>query len=432
MRPSSGRNLKGDPTIWAIPGFFATMALEQAWYRKRPARAQEAGAYESRDTRSSLTMGNLSILAPLLLPRLLKPLTPGRGRHGKVLLGLIAGSALATTLADKYLAKDQSQGVLAISQDEMSDGEAVQGKISAVVTSPDRHDASAELLRRIAAPIAVGASGIAAASLLASKTNAEVMYAKRLLPDLGKGPAAFGLAMLGWDFLYYWSHRIQHEYRYLWAVHVVHHSSEHYNLSTALRQPVSESLVPVMPYGILGLLGLRPSLILKARGLNLIWQYWIHTEAVESLGLGEEFLSTPSAHRVHHGSNKKYLDLNHGGILIIWDRIFGTFQREEERPTYGLTKNIKTFNPLRVISHEFQAIFKDVSQASSWRERLGYVAGPPGWKPASKGLTLVAASAASIVDGGGMAERTNALVLKTRVVKATVGSNPTLSAEELS
>ena len=263
--------------------------------------------------------------------------------------------------------------------------------------------------------MAVGAGAIAAASTLTTLTNSEAMFQRRLLPDLGRGALPFSIALVGWDFLYYWSHRFQHEHRYLWAVHVVHHSSEHYNLSTALRQPVAEGFAPMVPYGVISLLGVRPEYILKARGVNLIYQYWVHTEAVESIGIGEEFLSTPSAHRVHHGSNRKYLDLNHGGILIIWDRIFGTFQREEERPTYGLTKNINTFSPWKVATHEFRAIFRDVSRATSWRERLGYVVGPPGWRPTIPTTAEVVPAPAGSVGDGGMAERTNAPVLKTGV-----------------
>ncbi len=125
----------------------------------------------------------------------------------------------------------------------------------------------------------------------------------------------------------------------------MHHSSEHYNLSTALRQPVADAFGTFVPYGILAWLGIRPSLIEQARGINLIYQFWIHTEVIQSLGPLESVLNTPSHHRVHHGANRQYLDRNHGSILIIWDRLFGTFEREDEPVRYGLTKNIDTFNP---------------------------------------------------------------------------------------
>lgn len=154
--------------------------------------------------------------------------------------------------------------------------------------------------------------------------------------------------MLGWDFIYCWSHRFMHASRYRWAIHVVHHSSEHYNLSTALRQPVADALGTFLPYSLLALIGIHPTLIAQARGINLLYQYWIHTDTIGRLGPLEEVLNTPSHHRVHHGSNPQYLDRNHGSILIIWDRLFGTFEREDEPVVYGLTKKIDTFNPLRV------------------------------------------------------------------------------------
>ncbi len=136
-----------------------------------------------------------------------------------------------------------------------------------------------------------------------------------------------------------------HESRHLWAIHVVHHSSERYNLSTALRQPVADTLGTSVPYGLLCLAGISPELVATARGVNLLYQFWIHTETIGRLGPTEAVLNTPSHHRVHHGSNRQYLDRNHGSILIVWDRLFGTFEPEDEPVVYGLTKDIKTFNP---------------------------------------------------------------------------------------
>jgi sterol desaturase/sphingolipid hydroxylase (fatty acid hydroxylase superfamily) len=175
-----------------------------------------------------------------------------------------------------------------------------------------------------------------------------------------------------------------HESRYMWAIHVVHHSSERYNLSTALRQPVGENFGVFVPYGLLGAFGVRPALIEVARGVNLLYQYWIHTEAIGRLGPAEAVLNTPSHHRVHHGSNHRYLDRNHGSILIVWDRLFGTFEEEDadDPPVYGLTTNIRTFNPLRVATAEHVALFRDVARSGSWRERLGRVLRGPGWSPA--------------------------------------------------
>jgi sterol desaturase/sphingolipid hydroxylase (fatty acid hydroxylase superfamily) len=170
-----------------------------------------------------------------------------------------------------------------------------------------------------------------------------------------------------------------HESRYMWAHHVVHHSSERYNLSTALRQPVTDSVATFAPYGLLCLAGIRPTTIETARGVNLLYQFWIHTDAVRKVGPLEEVLNTPSHHRVHHGSNQQYIDRNHGSILIVWDRLFGTFQREDELVVYGLTTNINTFNPARIATHEHADILRDVARARTWRDRLGYVLRGPGW-----------------------------------------------------
>jgi len=181
------------------------------------------------------------------------------------------------------------------------------------------------------------------------------------------------------DFVYYLYHRTHHEIRVLWASHVVHHSSERYNLSTALRQPVAEGVTLTVPFGVLGLLGVRPALIEHARGINLIYQFWIHTETIRRLGRLEKVLNTPSHHRVHHGSNRQYLDRNHGSILILWDRLFGTFEEEDERVVYGLTRNIDTYNPLRIASHEWRDIARDVADADTWSDRFSFLLRGPGW-----------------------------------------------------
>ena len=182
-----------------------------------------------------------------------------------------------------------------------------------------------------------------------------------------------------------------HEARGMWAIHVVHHSSERYNLSTALRQPVAEVLGVWVPYGLLARAGIRPGLIQQARGINLLYQYWIHTDAIRSIGPGEEVLNTPSHHRVHHGSNSEYIDRNHGSILILWDRLFGTFQREDAEVVYGLTKNLDSYSPLRIATHELLDIVRDVAGSTSWRERLSYIVRGPGWAYARHKEQLAAA-----------------------------------------
>lgn len=189
------------------------------------------------------------------------------------------------------------------------------------------------------------------------------------------------------DFCYYWYHRCAHEVRILWAAHVNHHSSTHYNLSTALRQSWSAFLLGWIFWVPLLLLGFHPVMIFAAQAWSLLYQFWIHTEAIDRMGPLEWVFNTPSHHRVHHGSNPKYLDRNHAGILIIWDRLFGTFQAEEERPTYGLTKNIRSHNPVVIALHEYAAIARDLWTAKSWRGRLGVLLCPPGWREDRTGKT---------------------------------------------
>ncbi|MFG2069926.1 sterol desaturase family protein [Micromonospora tulbaghiae] len=184
------------------------------------------------------------------------------------------------------------------------------------------------------------------------------------------------------DLAYYWFHRSHHEVRVLWASHVVHHSSVYYNFSTALRQ--SWTPMTSLPFWLaLALLGIPPWMIFLQQSVSLLYQFFLHTERIKVLPRPIEWIfNTPSHHRVHHGSNTEYLDRNYGGILIIWDRLFGTFEPERAPARYGLTKNIGTYNPLRVATHEFAAIWSDVRRAESWRHRLGYLFGRPGWQPA--------------------------------------------------
>jgi sterol desaturase/sphingolipid hydroxylase (fatty acid hydroxylase superfamily) len=183
------------------------------------------------------------------------------------------------------------------------------------------------------------------------------------------------------DLAYYWFHRVSHESRLFWASHVVHHSSEHYNLSTALRQ----TWVPMtsLPFWLpLPLLGFEPWMVLLAQSWSLIYQFGLHTERVRRLpGWIERVLNTPSHHRVHHGSNDAYLDRNYGGILIVWDRLFGTYTPEGERVRYGLTTNLETYNPVRVAFHEYEALWRDVRAAPDWRTRAGLLYHGPGWDP---------------------------------------------------
>ncbi|MFF7895571.1 sterol desaturase family protein [Streptomyces sp. NPDC007907] len=189
------------------------------------------------------------------------------------------------------------------------------------------------------------------------------------------------LMLLGQDFFYYWSHRGHHVIRILWACHVVHHSSRKFNLTTALRQPWTS--LTVWPFYVpLIVAGVHPAALAFCSSANLVYQFWIHTERIGKLPRWFEFVfNTPSHHRVHHASQGGYLDRNFGGILIVWDRLFGSFVEETERPRYGLTKNIATYNLLKVATHEYVSIAKDLRTANSWSERAGRVFRGPGWGP---------------------------------------------------
>ena len=195
------------------------------------------------------------------------------------------------------------------------------------------------------------------------------------------------LIVLADDFVYYWFHRTSHECRLFWASHVIHHSSEAYNLSTALRQTWTGSFYSFIFWMPLALVGFKPEYILLQQAFSLFYQYFIHTERVDRLGFLEWIMNTPSHHRVHHGSDPKYLDRNHAGIFIIWDRMFGTFQQEEERPKYGIVKNLESFNPFIIAFHEWISIGRDILKGFSPRSFIGYVFGPPGWQPDGKGTT---------------------------------------------
>ncbi len=192
---------------------------------------------------------------------------------------------------------------------------------------------------------------------------------------------AIGLVVT--DFCYYWAHRADHRIRLLWTAHSVHHSSTYFNLSTAIRLPWLNpiaSIVRSLAWAPAALLGFPAWMIFLLITLGLLYQFPIHTQRVGNLWAPIEFLfNTPAHHRVHHGSNTPYIDRNYGGVFIIWDRMFGSFAAESEPIRYGLTHDIGTENPVKVNYHEFAAMIRDVRHARSWKGRLGYVFGPPGW-----------------------------------------------------
>jgi sterol desaturase/sphingolipid hydroxylase (fatty acid hydroxylase superfamily) len=228
-------------------------------------------------------------------------------------------------------------------------------------------------------------------------------YAHRLC-NLGQPQHAASWVVLFFaeDFCYYAFHRSHHQVRLLWAAHVNHHTSQYFNLSTALRQPWFTPLTGPVFWLPLALLGYPPPMILTAQAISLMYQFWIHTEIIAQLPRPIEWLfNTPSHHRVHHGKNVAYLDRNHGGVLIVWDRLFGTFAPEDpaDRVRYGITHDIETFNPLRIAVHEFAALWADLRRAPSLRSALGYLFAPPGWSPDGSSLTASALRRQAARDG---------------------------------
>lgn len=193
------------------------------------------------------------------------------------------------------------------------------------------------------------------------------------------------LAFIGVDFFYYWAHRMSHQVNFMWLGHVVHHQSEDYNLSVALRQSTFQKVFTFYFYFPLAILGFPTEWFLLIAAYNLLYQFWIHTEVIGNLGPFEYIFNTPSHHRVHHGRDPKYIDKNHGGTLIIWDRMFGTFQKEEEVPTYGITKPTATFNAVYANIKPFQELWAEMKQLPGWKNKLMLALKPPGWWPDSMG-----------------------------------------------
>jgi len=241
--------------------------------------------------------------------------------------------------------------------------------------------------RDTAASLTMGVGNTVSGIILGGLAAAWFLYIEQFaLFDIGWALWAFALAFVLDDFVYYWSHRMAHTVRWWWADHVIHHSSQHYNLSTALRQPwLSPLTLKFIFFGSwLVLIGFPPAMVAFVGALNLIYQFWIHTEAVRRLPAWiEAVFNTPSHHRVHHATNAIYLDRNHAGVFIIWDKMFGTFQPEldEEPCRYGIVRNLGTYNPIKICLHEWVGIVKDVASAKSLKDALGYFLGPPGWSP---------------------------------------------------
>jgi len=190
---------------------------------------------------------------------------------------------------------------------------------------------------------------------------------------------SWGLAVIVADFTYYWMHRWEHEVRILWAHHSVHHSSSEYNLTTALRLAWIEGLIEWLFFVPMILLGFGVVQTIIAFSIVVAYQTWIHTEKVGKLGWLDRVFNTPSVHRVHHGSNHQYIDKNYGGIFILWDRLFGTYEPEGETVIYGITKPINSVNPLIVNFHEYWQIILDVRRSRSLMDIFSYIFRRPGW-----------------------------------------------------
>ena len=200
----------------------------------------------------------------------------------------------------------------------------------------------------------------------------------------GKWVAAI-MFFLGVDLAYYWFHRIAHEWNAPWATHIVHHQSEEYNLAVALRQGTFQGVFSWAFYTPLLVIGCPPLWLAAMMSFDTLYQFWIHTRAIDRLGPVELVFNTPSHHRVHHARNPKYLDKNYAGTLIIWDKMFGTFIAEQEEPVYGLTKPLNSWNPLWANWHVWQELFRDAYLAPHWKDKFKIWFMPPGWRP--DGLT---------------------------------------------
>jgi alkylglycerol monooxygenase len=200
----------------------------------------------------------------------------------------------------------------------------------------------------------------------------------------------WALCLVGVDFLYYWFHRTSHEVGAVWATHVVHHQSEDFNLAVALRQGAFQGAFSWVFYLPLALLGFPPLVFLTVSSLNTLYQFWIHTETIRSLGPLEWVFNTPSHHRVHHGRNPEYIDRNHAGMFIVWDRMFGSFEPERAPVVYGITTPLRSWNPLWANAHYWVELAGLARRATTVGDRLRVFLKPPGWRPATLGGPVAA------------------------------------------
>ncbi|XP_063611172.1 alkylglycerol monooxygenase-like [Penaeus indicus] len=220
------------------------------------------------------------------------------------------------------------------------------------------------------------------------------LYRYRVVDLDWDSPVTWFTAAVGVDFAFYWFHRATHEISLGWAAHQVHHSSQEYNLSTALRQSIFQRAFWVVFYNPLALLGIPLPALLVHIQFNLLYQFWIHTETVGKLGPLEWVLNTPSHHRVHHGANKYCLDKNYGGVLVIWDRLFGTFaeEREDEKIVYGLVDQPQSLNVIWLQVYYYSEVFKKAKNMNTWVDTIKALFNGPGWHPGTPRLGDASAS----------------------------------------
>jgi len=212
------------------------------------------------------------------------------------------------------------------------------------------------------------------------------VYAKLRLLELSVESAGTWIAcFLAVDFAYYWFHRLSHEVNFLWAAHVVHHQSEDFNLAVALRQSTLQPIFASVFYWPLALLGFPPLVFLACAAVNTLYQFWLHTQLIGRLGPLEAVLVTPSHHRVHHGRNPVYIDRNHGGTFIVWDRLFGTFEREGEKVVYGITTPLASWNPVWANLHYWIELFRTARATRRPLDKVRTFLARPGWFPADRG-----------------------------------------------
>lgn len=252
----------------------------------------------------------------------------------------------------------------------------------------------------LGASLSVGAG----ASVLAIFTKAAAIGMFFFFFELFKPlrQAWFGYEHFGWawyvwlicqfadDFSYYWYHRLSHEVRVLWAAHLVHHSSENFNLGSGVRNGWFTLFYKPMFWIWMAIIGFHPFMIATCLGIQAIYQFHLHTKSVPNLGFLEKFMNTPTQHQVHHSKNYEYLDKNHGGFLNIFDRMFGTFLDldHKNKANFGILKPPNSYNPLVIVTHEYASIWQDVKKAKTLKDKFMYIFGPPGWSPDGDTLTV--------------------------------------------